>query len=82
MQYEYRLFIALPYWLLAIMLAILPAIRLLWIMYHRWRTRKTNICATCGYDLRATPQEGGALLARCPECGTETKRKPAEGAAA
>ena len=27
-------------------------------------------CAECGYDLRASPEGGGALLPRCPECGT------------
>jgi hypothetical protein len=26
-------------------------------------------CEACGYDLRATPESGGELLAVCPECG-------------
>jgi hypothetical protein len=36
---------------------------------HRRRAR-TGCCAKCGYDLRATPHPGGALLTQCPECGT------------
>src|SRR5262249_12462955 len=39
----------------------------------------------CGYDLRATPKPGGAILDRCPECGAmslgyQNHRRGAEGA--
>jgi hypothetical protein len=50
-----------PYWSLAIVLAILPAIRLQAMVRIRHRARR-GLCPACGYDLRATP-------GRCPECG-------------
>ena len=54
----------LPFWLLAAAAAVQPTI---WFARHR-RSRiaasriDRQLCPTCGYDLRATPQ-------RCPECG-------------
>lgn len=58
-------FVFLPYWLLILATAILPAI---WIAsslrHHRRRRHRLTQgrCLKCGYDLRATPS-------RCPECG-------------
>lgn len=54
------------------LLAVLPAAWLLSLVSRRWRERsrmRRGRCPACGYDLRATPEEGGALLGRCPECG-------------
>jgi hypothetical protein len=54
--------LAVPYWLLAVVLGLLPSARL----FAVWRRRRRvghGLCPTCGYDLRATPT-------RCPECGT------------
>ena len=50
-----------PYWILSAATATAP---LLWLRARRRRGRRTdhNLCPTCGYDLRATPD-------RCPECG-------------
>ena len=67
---EWGMSILLPYWLLACGAAaagtgVLMMSRLL----HRRSRRRAGKCVRCGYDLRATPQEGGALLDRCPECG-------------
>jgi hypothetical protein len=55
--------IDLPYWMPCAALAVLPAA----VGLPRWRKRvrgaRSGACATCGYDLRATPD-------RCPECGS------------
>jgi len=50
--------VGVPYWLLTAALGA-PTVALL----RRRRKRVEGVCATCGYDLRATPD-------RCPECGT------------
>ena len=53
--------VGVSHWLLALLLFVPPV---LWVR----RCRKANcvlkpgVCASCGYDLRATPD-------RCPECG-------------
>lgn len=31
-----------------------------------------GLCPACGYDVRATPRNGGPRFAKCPECGAET----------
>jgi predicted Zn-ribbon and HTH transcriptional regulator len=48
----------LPHGLLLSTLAIAP----LWWLRHQRRVRRRGHCASCGYDLHATP-------GRCPECG-------------
>lgn len=65
---------ALPFWLLAILCGIWPA-----LYWHPRRIRRQRItaglCPDCGYDLRGTPN-------RCPECGTRTEAaaQPADAA--
>ena len=53
-----------PYWMLALAMALLPAQRLFaWRGARRGRRReRLGLCVTCGYDLRASS-------GRCPECG-------------
>ena len=52
-----------PSWSVALLASMPPALR---FMRHRSRRRRaaSGNCASCGYDLRATP-------GRCPECGRE-----------
>jgi hypothetical protein len=60
-----REFVSVPYWLPALLAALLPAV---WVAFFLRRRRRRarlrkGLCVACGYDLRA----GGD---RCPECGT------------
>jgi len=61
--------LSISYWLIAILTLILPIARI------RLRRKRHSFgrCTQCGYDLRATPQAGGELVSRCPECGTTRK---------
>jgi hypothetical protein len=60
------LIVCVPFFSFFVWTALLPSWRLLfpWLKV-RERRRKGEICRSCGYDLRATPD-------RCPECGTST----------
>jgi hypothetical protein len=55
-------YVVLPHWLIAAIAAVMPA-QFLRRQERRLGRRKKGGCASCGYDLRATP-------GRCPECGT------------
>jgi hypothetical protein len=59
--------VSVPYWLLLVLLGILPARKVLRLLRRRRRARAGQ-CALCGYDLRAT-------RSRCPECGTAPKAR-------
>ena len=54
--------IVVPLWAVVAATGALPAWRAIGTLARRRRPRP-GLCATCGYDLRATPS-------RCPECGT------------
>jgi len=72
---EYHLLAAwAPAWIPMVICTIAPV---LWLRrrVRQRRLGRPGLCRECSYDLRATPEEGGELLERCPECGAETKRK-------
>ena len=52
----------IPHWMVLLVLLPLPALWSAAVVRRRLRLSR-EICPTCGYDLRATPD-------RCPECGT------------
>ncbi len=75
-------YLVLPCWCLVFVFAVLPACRSLPRLrkWYRRRYRLTHgLCVNCGYDLRATPQANGPLLARCPECGSEAHASAPSG---
>jgi hypothetical protein len=62
--------VAAPYWFLVVVLAVpvLVWARRRWIL---WRRARGGRCLACGYDLRFSGD-------RCPECGWEREKRPAE----
>jgi hypothetical protein len=54
--------VRVPQWLAVVISAVLPFLCTVGHLRARRRVR-AGLCASCGYDLRASPE-------RCPECGT------------
>jgi hypothetical protein len=59
--------LAVPYWSVIFLLAIIPALAINRSRSAHFRTK--GHCPTCGYDIRATPE-------RCPECWTISRGTP------
>ena len=62
------LIVTVPYWLLAVLTAILPMVAGVGMFrsVRRRRRKQAGRCATCGYDLRASGEV-------CPECGAKVE---------
>jgi hypothetical protein len=65
--------VIVPCWFIVIVLVLLPTPEVARRL-ARGRRSRTNRCATCGYDLRASP-------GRCPECGVVPTLASTAGAA-
>jgi hypothetical protein len=50
-----------PHWFCVLLFSILPSLQVRKMLRTR-RDHRSGCCNTCGYDLRATPNQ-------CPECG-------------
>lgn len=77
--YRYR-HVAAPLWGVALAAGAWPVASIVLLIRRRRKRRRLALvgcCQTCGYDLRATAEAGGPLLARCPECGAESAPLPA-----
>jgi len=71
--------LVVPIWLVLLALLAAPAMWLIKKLKALAANRRSidMYCEHCNYDLRATPDASGALLDKCPECGTPTAtRKP------
>jgi len=65
--------LVLPWWLIALVLAVLPS-AWIWASFGSPRRKYRiahNLCLRCGYDLRAS-------VDRCPECGEPIRSIKAE----
>jgi hypothetical protein len=60
----------IPYWFPVVVTALPIGAWLAMKCRKRLRRHRRGLCASCGYDLRATPE-------RCPECGAVPTAQPA-----
>lgn len=76
--------VSVPHWFLIALAGALPFQWMRRLNRAREGERRASLgqCRRCGYDLRATPEVGGTLLARCPECGSAGQPNPARRAIA
>ncbi|HEX4796877.1 MAG TPA: hypothetical protein VH370_24005 [Humisphaera sp.] len=62
-----RMSVSFPHWLAILVFGVAPAAHLFQLLKARKRRRR-GCCVSCGYDLRATPEQ-------CPECGAVPVKK-------
>jgi hypothetical protein len=70
------LYASAPWWAIALISGTWPVASGALLIRRRLGARRrarAGHCRRCGYDLRATPEAGGAILDRCPECGADTR---------